>query len=73
MERSTHGHAPIAVGVQEAAMLMGAPASTVRMWCQRGLVPAVRIGKGYRIRLDELDALTRAEGKESTREPIMIS
>ncbi len=61
---TSHGHTPIAVGVQEAAQLMGAAPSTVRMWCARGLVPASRIGKGYRIRLDVLDALTRAQTKE---------
>jgi len=60
MERS-HGPAPIAVGVQGAADLMGAPPSTVRMWCQRGLVPAVKIGQRWRIRLDVIDAVTRAE------------
>jgi excisionase family DNA binding protein len=58
MERS-RGPAPIAVGVQGAADLMGAPPSTVRMWCARGLVPAVKIGQRWRIRLDVLDAISR--------------
>ncbi len=58
MERS-HGTAPIAVGVQSAADLMGAAPSTMRMWCARGLVPAVKIGQRWRIRLDVLDAISR--------------
>jgi len=29
------------------------------MWCARGLVPAVKIGQRWRIRLDVLDAISR--------------
>lgn len=58
MKRS-HGHAPIAVQVTEAASLIGAPPSTLRLWCQTGILPARKIGKRWVIRLDELDGLTR--------------
>ncbi len=64
---------PIAVSARDAAELLGAAPSTVRFWCQTGILPARKIGKGWVVRRDELDKLTRAEGKESTKEPIMVS
>ncbi len=70
---TSHGHTPIAVHVQEAATLIGTAPSTLRMWCASGVLPAVKVRKAWVIRLDELDKLTRAEVKESTKEPVMVS
>ncbi len=60
---TSHGHAPIAVQVQEAAKLVGTAPSTIRMWCSVGVLPAVKVRKAWIIRLDELDKLTRAQAK----------
>lgn len=55
---------PFAVQVPAAARLVGTAPSTVRMWCQRGVLPARKICKSWIIRLDDLDALTRAETRK---------
>jgi len=62
---------PIAVSARDAAELLGAAPSTVRFWCQTGILPARKIGKGWVVRRDELDKLTRAATKE--KEPAMAS
>ncbi len=62
---------PIAVSARDAAELLGAAPSTVRFWCQTGILPARKIGKGWVVRRDELDKLTRAVDKE--KEPAMAS
>ncbi len=62
---------PIAVSARDAAELLGAAPSTVRFWCQTGILPARKIGKGWVVRRDELDKLTRAVAKE--KEPAMAS
>ncbi len=71
---TTQGHAPIAVGVQEAAKLVGTAPSTIRTWCSIGELPARKVRKAWLIRLDELDKLTRAEPKkEETNAVVMAS
>jgi excisionase family DNA binding protein len=62
---------PIAVSARDAAELLGAAPSTVRFWCQTGVLPARKIGKGWVVRLEELDALTRTAAIE--KEPAMAS
>lgn len=62
---------PIAVSARDAAELLGAAPSTVRFWCQTGVLPARKIGKGWVVRLEELDELTRTVDKE--KEPAMAS
>ncbi len=62
---------PIAVSARDAAELLGAAPSTVRFWCQTGVLPARKIGKGWVVRLEELDELTRTAAKE--KEPAMAS
>lgn len=62
---------PIAIQVPEAAQLVGVPTSTVRYWCASGMLPAVKIGKAWLIRLDTLDRMTRAKTKEE--EPAIAS
>ena len=62
---------PIAVSARDAAELLGAAPSTVRFWCQTGVLPARKIGKGWVVRLEELDELTRTAAKE--KEPAIAS
>ncbi len=62
---------PIAVSARDAALLLGAAPSTVRYWCQTGVLPARKIGKGWVVRIEELNKLTRTETKE--KEPAMAS
>jgi len=62
---------PIAVSARDAAELLGAAPSTVRFWCQTGVLPARKIGKGWVVRLEELDELTRTAAKD--KEPAMAS
>jgi len=62
---------PIAVSARDAAELLGAAPSTVRFWCQTGVLPARKIGKGWVVRIEELNKLTRTVTKE--KEPAMAS
>ncbi len=62
---------PIAVSARDAAELLGAAPSTVRFWCQTGVLPARKIGKGWVVRLEELNELTRTAAKD--KEPAMAS
>jgi len=64
---------PIAVSARDAAELLGAAPSTVRFWCQTGILPARKIGKGWVVRRDELDRLTRTTVKDDEKEPAMAS
>jgi len=64
---------PIAVPAAAAARLMGAAPSTMRYWCASGIVPARKIGKGWFIRLEELDDLTRTTVKDNEKEPAIAS
>ncbi len=63
-ETQTQTQTPYAVQVRAAARLVGTAPSTVRMWCQRGVLPARKVCKSWIIRLDDLDALTRAETRK---------
>ncbi len=64
---------PIAVSARDAAELLGAAPSTVRFWCQTGILPARKIGKGWVVRRDELDKLTQVAATETQGEPMMTS
>lgn len=55
---------PIAVPASTAAKLLGAAPSTMRYWCATGIIPARKVGKGWLIRLDELNEMTRTTTKE---------
>ncbi len=55
---------PIAVPASTAAKLLGAAPSTMRYWCATGIIPARKVGKGWLIRLDELNEVTRTTTKE---------
>ena len=40
-------------------------AQTIRNWIEHGVLPAVRVGRGYRIRREEVDALLERASAES--------
>jgi len=55
---------PIAVSARDAAELLGAAPSTVRYWCQTGVLPARKIGKGWHVRIEEINKLMRTDGED---------
>ena len=48
----------------EVADLLKVPTKTVWLWCRNETLPAVKIGKYWRIPRDELTAFIRAQGKK---------
>jgi excisionase family DNA binding protein len=51
----------------EVALEFQVTAQTIRNWIDHGALPAVRIGRGYRIRREDVDALlTRASAESSS-------
>ena len=52
--------------VSEVASEFQVTAQTIRNWIEHGVLPATRIGRGYRIRREDLDALLTRANAEST-------
>ena len=53
--------------VSEVASEFQVTAQTIRNWIDHGTLPAVRVGRGYRIRREDVDALlTRASAESSS-------
>ena len=52
--------------VSEVAAEFQVTAQTIRNWIEHGVLPATRIGRGYRIRREDLDALLARANAEST-------
>ena len=52
--------------VSEVASEFHVTAQTIRNWIEHGVLPATRIGRGYRIRREDLDALLTRANAEST-------
>jgi excisionase family DNA binding protein len=53
--------------VSEVAAEFQVTAQTIRNWIEHGVLPATRIGRAYRIRREDLDALlTRANAESSS-------
>ncbi len=51
------------LGVEEIAEYFGVKKSTVWRWSREGRIPCLKVGKGWRIRREELeDFLKRTEG-----------
>jgi excisionase family DNA binding protein len=46
--------------VNEVAERVKTTPETIRIWIRKGLLPGYKIGKGLRVREDELDAFVRA-------------
>ncbi len=51
----------LAVRVETAARMLDAPAATVTFWIREGRLPAVKIGRSWRVRVADLDALLTKE------------
>jgi excisionase family DNA binding protein len=52
--------------VSEVAAEFQVTAQTIRNWIDHGALPAVRIGRGYRIRREDVDALLTHASAESS-------
>lgn len=48
----------------EVAELLRVPTKTVWRWCRNKTLPAIKIGKYWRIPRDELTAFIRTQGKK---------
>jgi excisionase family DNA binding protein len=51
--------------VSEVASEFHVTAQTIRNWIEHGVLPAVRVGRGYRIGREEVDALLERASAES--------
>ena len=59
--------APPLLTVPEVAAEFQVTAQTIRNWIDQGLLPAVRVGRGYRIRRADVDELmTRASANSAS-------
>jgi excisionase family DNA binding protein len=52
--------------VSEVASEFQVTAQTIRNWIEHGVLPATRVGRGYRIRREDLDALLTRANAQST-------
>jgi excisionase family DNA binding protein len=53
--------------VSQVAAEFQVTAQTIRNWIEQGVLPAVRVGRGYRIRREDVDALlTRASADSAS-------
>jgi excisionase family DNA binding protein len=53
---------PIAVRLDTAARLTDTSTDTLRDWIKKGLLPAAKVGRAYRIRVRDLEALVAPDG-----------
>lgn len=54
---------PALLTPRDVATLLRVGYPTVQRWCKEGTLPAVKIGKAYRIRRDDLEAWFEARRK----------
>lgn len=52
----------IAVSVETAAKMVDTSTATVTFWIRTGRLPAIKIGRSWRIRVDDLNALLKPAG-----------
>jgi len=52
----------------EVADYLKVPVQTIWRWCRKGTIPAVKIGKYWRIPADELEAFIDAEANRRFEE-----
>ena len=57
------------LSVEEVTRILKISRATVQRWCRGGELPAVKIGKSYRIRREDLDLWY--EGKLAERGPVI--
>lgn len=53
---------------KEVAEYLKVPVETVWRWCRKGTLPAVKIGKYWRIPGDELSSFIKAKGNQPSYE-----
>ncbi len=53
--------------VKEVAELLKMSEATVRKWCREGVLPAVKLGKSYRIRRSDIDKLFEKAAREQEK------
>jgi excisionase family DNA binding protein len=58
--KATSGTEPIAVRVETAARMLDAPPSTVVFWIRTGKLPAYKIGRAWRVRVEDIHSLSSA-------------
>ena len=54
--------------VKEVAELLKMSEATVRKWCREGVLPAVKLGKSYRIRRSDIDKLFEKAAREQEKQ-----
>ncbi len=52
--------------IEEAAKILNTKISTVRTYCREGRMPAVKVGRGYRIAKEDLERWIRLRRQDST-------
>ncbi len=52
--------------VEEAAKILNTKTSTVRTFCREGKIPALKVGRGYRIAKEDLEEWLRLQKQSST-------
>ena len=53
---------------KEVAEYLKVPIETIWRWCRKGTLPAVKIGKYWRISGDELAVFIKSKGNQSSYE-----
>jgi excisionase family DNA binding protein len=51
--------------VEQAAEILGAKPSTIRTYCREGKIPALKIGRSYRIAEEDLKRWLRSQKRDS--------
>ena len=52
--------------VEQAAKILNTKTSTVRTYCREGKIPALKVGRGYRIAKEDLEKWLRLQKQDST-------
>lgn len=52
---------PIAVRVETAAKMLDTAPSTVAYWCRTGRLRASKVGRGWRIRVTDIEAMIQSQ------------
>ena len=51
--------------IREVAQLLKLSEATIRKWCREGRLPALKLGKAYRIRRSDIDRLFEQARKKT--------
>lgn len=53
---------PALARIETVARILDCPPTTVRYWIRIGKLPAVKVGKGIRVRMSDVNALIMPQG-----------